>query len=383
MDADAYPQEVLADEEPKYLRRQKPLEIKRRKFGKKAWKTYLRVMFGTAVAAGGVGAAYMVGHFLLASQEMALIHPEQIQVTQNHYVTPASVREIFRVDRGHSVLRIPLSERRRQIEALPWVEQASVLRALPNTIKVEITERTPIAFLRDGSDLALVDVHGVILDRPLKGDFHFPVVTGMSSEMPIEDRELRMQLFASFAQQVEAARGGAMDQVSEVDLSEAKDLRATITGLQGGSNPNDASGNANAAGEWSDADTPVLIHFGDSDFEDKFLTVLKGIGRWRAEVGNVESVDLRFNGEAVVNQDPALVAKVEEPPAMTAVPRPAAAVNSKPATASHNATHATLHTTSRTASRGTTHANPHPARHVTSKEVKKNGAKHSSAAARQ
>ena len=43
MDADAYPQEVLADEEPKYLRRQKPLEIKRRKFGRKAWKTYLRV----------------------------------------------------------------------------------------------------------------------------------------------------------------------------------------------------------------------------------------------------------------------------------------------------------------------------------------------------
>ena len=38
MDADAYPQEILADEEPKYLRRQKPLEIKRRKFGRKAWK---------------------------------------------------------------------------------------------------------------------------------------------------------------------------------------------------------------------------------------------------------------------------------------------------------------------------------------------------------
>lgn len=379
MDADAYPQEVLADEEPKYLRRQKPLEIKRRKFGKKAWKTYLRVMFGTAVAAGGVGAAYMVGHFLLASQEMALIHPEQIQVSQNHYVTPSSVREIFRVDRGHSVLRIPLSERRRQIETLPWVEQAGVLRALPNTIKVEITERTPIAFLRDGSDLALVDVHGVILDRPLRGDFHFPVVIGMSSEMPIEDRELRMQLFASFAQQVEAARGGAMDQVSEVDLAEAKDLRATITGLQGGSGPNGASANANAAGEWTNADTPVLIHFGDSDFEDKFLTVLKDIGRWRAEVGNVESVDLRFNGEAVVNQDPTLVAKMQDPPAAMAMPIAATAVKSRPAEVSHAAAHATSHASS--------HASSHPSsratHHATAKNVKKSAVKHSSAAAQQ
>jgi cell division protein FtsQ len=341
MDAEAYPQEVLADEEPKYLRRQKPLEIKRRKFGRKAWKTYLRVAFGTAAAVGGVGIAYMVGHFLLASQEMALIHPEQIQVAQNHYVSLVSVREIFRVDRGHSVLRIPLSERRRQIETLPWVEQASVLRALPNTIKVEITERTPIAFLRNGSDLALIDVHGVILDRPLKGNFHFPVVTGISSDMPIEDRELRMQLFASFSQQVESARGGAMDQVSEVDLTEAKDLCARITGLQGGSANGSANGTANNGGQWSNADAPILIHFGDSDFENKFLTVLNDIGQWRAGAGSVESVDLRFNGEAVVNSDPTLVTKQQEP---LAIPTPKAelAGRSKPA-----------HVTSRSAKKST------------------------------
>ena len=220
------------------------------------------------------------------------------------------MREIFRVDRGHSVLRIPLSERRRQIETLPWVEQAGVLRALPNTIKVEITERTPIAFLRDGSDLALVDVHGVILDRPLRGDFHFPVVTGISSDMPIEDRELRMQLFASFSQQVEAARGGR-DGSSERSGSQPKRkiCAPRITGLQGGSGPTGANATANAGGEWTNADAPVLIHFGDSDFEDKFLTVLNDIGQWRAERASVESVDLRFNGEAVVNPDPTLVAK--------------------------------------------------------------------------
>ena len=58
MDADAYPQELLADEEPKYLRRQKPLEIKRRKFGRKAWKTYLRVTFGVGVVIAGACVVY-------------------------------------------------------------------------------------------------------------------------------------------------------------------------------------------------------------------------------------------------------------------------------------------------------------------------------------
>jgi hypothetical protein len=185
--------------------------------------------------------------------------------------------------------------------------------------------------LRDGSDLALIDVHGVILDRPLKGNFHFPVITGISSDMPVEDRELRMQLFASFSQQVETARGGAMDQVSEVDLTEAKDLCARITGLQGGNVSASANGTSNGASQWSNADAPILIHFGDSDFENKFLTVLNDIGQWRAGAGSVESVDLRFNGEAVVNPDPTLVAKQQEPLAAMPAPKAAPATKSKPA----------------------------------------------------
>jgi len=307
MDADAYPQELLADEEPKYLRRQKPLEIKRRKFGRKAWKTYLRVTFGVGVGIAGACLAYAFGHFLLASQQMALVHPEQVELAGNHYVTRANVLAIFKADHGRSVLRIPLNERRQQIQAIPWVSEAIVRRALPNNIEVEITERSPIAFLRQGSDLALVDIHGVILERPLKANFHFPVVTGVHEEMTSEERERRMQLFAGFSQQVELTRAGAMEQVSEVDLSDASDLRATISGLNGdnvfsGGSSNQLPDNAGHPATPS-RDSPVLVHFGDNDFETKYRTLLDGIGQWRAKAGRVESVDLRFNGEAIVNPD--------------------------------------------------------------------------------
>src|SRR3984885_9103510 len=321
MDADAYPQEVLADEEPKYLRRQKPLEIKRRKFGKKAWQVYLRVTFWCGIALAAAATSYALGHYLLVSPEMALVHSEQVRVAGNQYVPRGRVLEIFSADRTRSVLRIPLNERRRQLETIPWVEQATVRRALPNRIEVEITERTPIAFLREGSDLALVDAHGVILDRPLKANFHFPVITGIGADMPIEDRELRMQMFAGFSQQVEAAHAGAMEQVSEVDLTEAKDLRATISGLQvvntsGGSAANDA---------WGNADAPIVVHFGDSDFQSKYLTVLNDIGQWRAAAGRVESEALRFNGGAVADPDRTIPALKTAPPPLPPAPRTASA----------------------------------------------------------
>ena len=300
MDAEAYPQEALADEEPKYLRRQKPLEIKRRKFGRKAWKTYMRVAVWSAAGLAGAWIAYASGHFLLASREMALVHSDQVELTGNHYVTRANVLEIFSADRNHSVLRIPLEERRRQLQAIPWVEQATVRRALPNKIEVEIVERVPIAFLRQGSAPALVDIHGVILEKPVRGDFHFSVVTGISSDMTPEEREKRMQLFAGFTHEVEAAHAGAMEQVSEIDLAEAHDLRATISGLNG---PGGSAGTANASPQA--ADSPILVHFGDSDFEARYRTLIENIAQWRAAAGRVESVDLRFRREAVVNPEAA------------------------------------------------------------------------------
>jgi len=325
MDAEAYPQEVLADEEPKYLRRQKPLEIKRRKFGRKAWKGYLRVSAWVGAGLVVAGFAYISGQFLLHSPAMALLHPEQIRIAGNHFVQAPSVLGIFAADRNRSVLRIPLNERRRQIESLPWVEQATVRRALPNHVEIEIVERTPIAFLRDGSDMSLVDVHGMILERPLTGNFHFPVVSGVSAEMPIDERERRMELFAGFSQQIQTAHAGAMEQVSEVDLSDAEDLRATLTGLPGGSAPGGVT-----AGDWGQAESPLLVHFGDSDFEAKYRTLLENIGQWRATAGRVESVDLRFSREAVVNPDNTLLAQ------QSVSPKVAQKAAAKPATALHD-----------------------------------------------
>ncbi len=286
------------DEEPKYLRRQKPLEIKRRKFGRKAWKTYLQVTMWAAVGVAGAWAAYDFSHFLLTSPQTALVHPEQIILAGNHYVAPASVLSIFAPDRGKSVLLIPLDERRRQIEALSWVEHATVRRVLPKQIAVEIAERTPIAFLREPGDLALIDAHGVILPRPVRGNFHFPVVTGIMAGMPLDSREERMQLFSGFTQQIESVRPDAVDRISEVDLSDNHDLRATLSGFESA-----VAVTSTPDSQAPHVDTPVLVNFGDSDFAGKYQTLVQDFGDWRAEVGAIQSVDLRFSREAVVNQD--------------------------------------------------------------------------------
>ena len=187
---DYLPPDALAEDEPKYLRRQKPVEIRKRKFSKKSWPLYRRVLVGGLTALSVGFALYEAANYLLYSQGVLLQSTDQIEIHGNRYVPPEAIAEKFSADMGRSVVRVPLTERREALESLPWVEEAHVQRVMPNRIRVEIAERSPVAFLRTGSELSLVDAHGMILERPADGEFKFPVVGGMGESMPRESREL-------------------------------------------------------------------------------------------------------------------------------------------------------------------------------------------------
>ena len=284
---DYLPADALAEDEPKYLRRQKPVEIRKRKFSRKTWPLYRRILVGGLTALGVGFALYEAANYLLYSPGVQLQSADQIEIQGNRYVSPEAITEKFSADMGHSVVRVPLTARREQIESLPWVQEAHVQRVMPNKIRVEVTERTPVAFLRNGSDLSLVDAQGVILDRPIDGEFKFPVVGGMGESMLMEARGQRMSLYVQFMKEIEQVQPGADDHVSEADLSDAADLRVTLTGL------GTAAGSAQ----------PMLVHFGDSDFGNRYHLLAGNIDQWRASAGTVDSVDLRFARQVVVNPE--------------------------------------------------------------------------------
>jgi cell division protein FtsQ len=54
---------------------------------------------------------------------------------------------------------------RERLLAFGWVKDARVSRRLPDTLVVDIVERTPAALWQDSGRLALIDAHGVVLDR--------------------------------------------------------------------------------------------------------------------------------------------------------------------------------------------------------------------------
>ena len=298
-DAESYRPELIADDEPRYLRRQKPVEIRRKKFTNRGWPFYRRVLVLSAVGVASLTVAVYGTRFLLYSPTMLLLKPDQIELTGNRIVSREAVLQQFVHDRNHSVLQVPLDARRSQLEQIPWVESANVQRILPNRLRVVLAERTPVAFARNGNELALIDAHGIILDRPRDADFHFPIVSGVAEDLPRDQREKRMQTYEDFMKSIDlvgfpnADREKKMltithpsEKVSEIDLSNPKDLRVVMTGL---TSVNDSQA--------------VTIHFGTGEFTGKFKMLVDNFTQWQANAGRVQSIDLQYSRQVVVNPD--------------------------------------------------------------------------------
>jgi cell division protein FtsQ len=244
------------------------------------------VFVWTITGAALVTAGYFGARYALYSPQMMLVKPDQIDVNGNHIIAREEIQKLFVHDRDRSVLRIPLEARRTQIQEIPWVEEASVQRILPNRLRVEITERTPVAFFRNGGELTLIDGHGVLLERPEGEDFHFPIVTGMSENLARDEREKRMQVYQEFMKNIDLVKPGSSDRVSEADLGNPRDLCAVLTGFG-------SEGNAPA----------ITVHFGQGDFTGKYRTLVENFTQWQANAGPVHAIDLRYSRQVVVNPD--------------------------------------------------------------------------------
>ena len=284
-DSETYRRELVEDE-PRYLRRQKPVEIRRKKFGSKSWTFYRRLSLWILIALAAGVATYFIGDFALHSPKVLLNRADQIELAGNKIVAREPLVNVFYNDRGKSVLTIPLDKRRSEIEQIGWVESASVQRILPNRVRVEITERTPIAFTRNGNEIALIDAHGVILDRSGDIDARFPIISGITDALPRDERERRMQTYQELVRDLDVVNPNSSNQLSEVDLSNPKNVRIVMAGIPG-----------------VNATQAVNIKFGSGDFASKYRMLVENFSQWQANAGCVHSVDLQFTRQIVLNPD--------------------------------------------------------------------------------
>jgi cell division protein FtsQ len=106
------------------------------------------------------------------------------------------------------------------------VENATVSKIWPNTLKAHIHERMPVAFVRlqnrrDGvSHFALIDRDGYILRPRVAAKFTLPVISGIREAEPLDNRRARVHRVLAMLKEV----GSLSAQISEINVADPNDL---------------------------------------------------------------------------------------------------------------------------------------------------------------
>jgi cell division protein FtsQ len=83
-----------------------------------------------------------------------------VTVEGRDYVEKSAILAALDVKPGDSLLGIDLQASRQKLEAIDWVESATVERRLPDTLYVTLKERRAVAIWQNGAEYTLIDTDG-------------------------------------------------------------------------------------------------------------------------------------------------------------------------------------------------------------------------------
>jgi cell division protein FtsQ len=249
------------------------------------------------LATGGV----LLRNYLDRDARFRIAGASNVEATGLTEVSRAELLPVFGEDIGRNIFFVPLAERRKQLEEIPWVERATVMRLLPDQIRVSVVERHPVAFVRHGQQIGLVDANGVLLEMPpammAQHHYSFPVVTGLEASDPLPSRKARMAVYAHLMADLDANGQKLSEQISEIDLTDPEDARVRMP----------------------ESGSDILAHFGDDRFLERYQRYKAHIAEWRQQYPKLAAVDLRYEQQVVLEMDPGSSAAPATPPASNAM----------------------------------------------------------------
>ncbi len=295
------------EQEAPFLRVQKRVSVRRGSLPKKTVTrlTWAAVAIAIVFICGiSVAALY---HYGERSWRFRVESSDDIDISGLTNVTRGQVMEVMGGDIGRNIFFVPLAQRKTQLEQIPWVESASVMRFVPNRLKIEIHERTPVAFARVGSRILLTDAVGTLMELPGRKKYSFPVIVGMNNGEPPSTRAARMKIYNDVVSQLDAGGAHYSQELSEIDLSDPDDVKVMAN---------------NHSGE-------VLVHLGSANYLERYKIYVTHLQEWQQQFDKLESVDLRYDRQIIVNPD--LQGPAKQAPLSTEAARRAMAAGVKPA----------------------------------------------------
>ena len=97
-------------------------------------------------------------------------------------LSEADIRRAVGVSNGQPILGLDLNEIHRRVERVGWVKSARIIRMMPDTLMVVVTERPRLAVWQNHGTLSLVDNEGRVIPEADASRFNdLPLVVGIGA----------------------------------------------------------------------------------------------------------------------------------------------------------------------------------------------------------
>jgi cell division protein FtsQ len=209
------------EQEPPFLRSKTRTRVRRARRGP----------LGRAILAAQAAALLLLAGLLgwagysrvMASERLKV---GRVEVRGSRFLAEQDVRDLLGSAVGDNILGLDIEALKARLRTSPWVADAAIARALPDTLRVEIRERAPLA-LAEADGLQLMDEDGTLIEPygPRTAAFDLPIVRGLkgASADVVRDRAQRAGALLHDLGELSA-------EVSEVDVEDAGDLRVVLRG---------------------------------------------------------------------------------------------------------------------------------------------------------
>lgn len=119
-------------------------------------------------------------HYLLSSPIFILT---EVKISGNLHLSFEEVLRLAGLQRGDNLLAIDLENVCRKLQGHPWVAEVSAEKDLPDTLRIIIHERKPVAAVEIGTNYYFLDGKGVLFLRIKEKETRgIPILTGLKKE---------------------------------------------------------------------------------------------------------------------------------------------------------------------------------------------------------
>lgn len=137
-----------------------------------------RILAGASkvlLGAGVIIAALWIWQHTQSDSRFAV---KEIEITGAKHTPRAALASVTSAYTGTNLFKIDIARVQNDLRGLSWVSRIDIEKKLPDTLRINVTERTPVALVRNGQRIEYVDEHGVTFAElsPEVGDDDLPLI---------------------------------------------------------------------------------------------------------------------------------------------------------------------------------------------------------------